>query len=111
VHDHRVELVVVRAGVKAVAVKLQRGRYLHLCAVFGEVVVKSLEREHENQRRVLEVELSHCLLRLASLTGEEVFFAQVLWREESVDDAATLFELRINQTLFVDLGPGHLPLR
>jgi hypothetical protein len=45
VDDHGVELIVMRTGVDAVSFQLEPGGYLYLCAVFGEVVVESLESE------------------------------------------------------------------
>jgi hypothetical protein len=110
VDDHGVELVAVRAGVEAVPLELESGGHFDLGVVLGEIVVESLESEHQHQGQVLEVELAHSLLRLAALAREVVVLPQVLRKEEGVDDAATLLELRVHQSFLIDLSFGHFPL-
>lgn len=62
VDDHGIELVMVWAWIDAMSFQLEPRGYLYLCVVFGEVVVESLKSEDEDQRRVFEIKLSHCLL-------------------------------------------------
>lgn len=111
VDDHRVDLVNVASWVEAVALHVNDRGYFDVSVVFAEVVVEAFEREDEDGRRVLHVELSHCLLRLAALAGEVVLLAEVLRSEEGVDDAATFFELRIDEALFVYLCLWHFAFR
>lgn len=103
-HDHRVDLVEVAAWVQAVALQVDHRSHFHVRVVFAEVVVEAFESQDEDGRRVLDVELSYCLLGLAAFAGEVVVLAEVLRSEKSVNDAAALFELRIKKALFVYLS-------
>ena len=110
VHDHRVDLVEVAARVETVPLQVDKRGYLDVRVVFAEVVVEALQGQDEDGWRVLHVELSHCLLRLTGFAGEVVVLAEVLRSEEGVDDAAALFELRIEESLFVYLSLWHFTL-
>lgn len=66
-----------------------RGQF-DLGAVFAAVVVESFEADHEDQRRLLQVELPEGFLGAAVLAGEVVGLREAFGSEEVVDKSPTV---------------------
>jgi hypothetical protein len=89
---------------QAVTSHLQDRYYFHFGVVFAKIVVESLQGHYQHERGILHIKFANCLLRLAVFASKIVIFAQILRGKECIDDAPTLFKLRIHQSFFIDFS-------